>query len=170
MSWGVRVEAAIENGVDDVLGFSFSLSLEIFSATTRALSYDRNKWPLSSRRATLPLHERRGLAVGVRPALRGLEVASGEEYGAYPFPGFPFSSLLDFYLFPSHAIGLLGGRPQAPAPASGVANPPGPILHTLVWSHKGTRRLSFPPAPVKVTCARTSSNRAAVRACMCAGL
>ena len=121
MSWGVRVEAAIENGVDDVLGFSFSLSLEIFSATTRALSYDRNKWPLSSRRATLPLHERRGLAVGVRPALRGLEVASGEEYGAYPFPGFPFSSLLDFYLFPSHAIGLLGGRPQAPAPASGGA-------------------------------------------------
>ena len=42
--------------------------------------------------------------------------------------------------------------------------------HTSFWSGpKGGRRLSFPPAPVKVTCARTprtSSNRAAVCACL----
>ena len=37
-----------------------------------------------------------------------------------------------------------------PAPASGVANPPGPILWSgLLWSHKGTRRLPLLPAPVK---------------------
>jgi hypothetical protein len=61
------------------------------------------------------------------------------------------------------AAGLLGGRPQAPARFRGGSSPGS---HTLVWSHIGSRRLSLRPAPVRVTCARISSNRAAVCACI----
>jgi hypothetical protein len=66
---------------------------------------------------------------------------------------------------------LLGGRPQRagarPFRGWAVANPSGPILWSLV-PYIGSRRLSLLPAPVRlrVTCARISSNRAAVCACI----
>ena len=52
---------------------------------------------------------------------------------------------------------------------SGVANPPAPgsHSHTLVWSHNLWEQTAIPGyPPVKVTCARMSSNRVAVCACI----
>eukprot|EP00964_Phaeocystis_antarctica_P019596 scaffold10813_cov65-Phaeocystis_antarctica.AAC.5 len=65
---------------------------------------------------------------------------------------------------PPSARNASSGRLVGGAPAR--ARPLREWLIPRVWSHKGTRPLPLLPAPVKVTCARTSSNRAAVCACM----
>jgi len=62
-----------------------------------------------------------------------------------------------------------GGRPQAPARFGGAANPPGPILWSgPILGADGCPCLLPAPArrPVRVTCARISSYRAAVCACI----
>ena len=67
---------------------------------------------------------------------------------------------------PSSCGRIVGGVPAGARPFRGWLIPrPGPI-HTLVWSHIGSRRLYLLPAPVRVMCARISSYRAAVCACI----